>query len=332
MSTIEKAMARAKELESNDVPLNKEHQALLVNEDEIEKTEPVSGHNAGSQEQGSSPPPPTSCQTEPVSDESSNSHQVQTPVALVDSENDESESQQVLELDLQLLAARGFITKHCNNRGLIEQYRAIKRKLLNNAFGPISQSLNRPNLIIVSSSNSGEGKTFTSINLAMSFALEQDKTVLLVDADVLRPSICDRLSLGRQAGLIEFLSGEITSAASIIHNTNIDKFKFIAAGKPHHLSTELLASERMANLIEELATRYSDRIVIFDAPPLLGINETHILANLVGQAVVVVEEGHTKVDDVKAAVAQLKPELAIGYVMNKTSRNWGGQYGYYYAQ
>ncbi|MCP5160705.1 MAG: polysaccharide biosynthesis tyrosine autokinase [Hahellaceae bacterium] len=250
-----------------------------------------------------------------------------------DATHDEAEDEQItINLNLKALADKGFITKFCENRGLIEQYRAIKRKLLNNAFGPISSSLNRPNLIIVSSSNSGEGKTFTSINLAMSFALEQDKTVLLVDSDVLRPSVSARLGIDQHPGLIEFLSGEISSASSIIHSTNIDKLKFIAAGKPHHLSTELLASERMSSLVEELATRYSDRIVIFDAPPLLGINETHILANLVGQAVVVVEEGKTKADDVKAAVAQLKPELAIGYVMNKTSRSWGGQYGYYYSK
>jgi len=240
------------------------------------------------------------------------------------------EEQDQLCFDLERLAAQGYITKYCQNRGLIEQYRAIKRKLLNNAFGPISTSLNRPNLIIVSSSNAGEGKTFTSINLALSFALEQDKTVLLVDADVLKPSVSNRLGIDQHPGLIEYLSGEISSASQIIHSTNIDKLKFIAAGKPHRLSTELLASERMSKLVNELATRYSDRIVIFDAPPLLGINETHILANLVGQAVVVVEEGKTKADDVHVAVSQLKKELAIGYVMNKTARSWAGQYGYYY--
>lgn len=234
------------------------------------------------------------------------------------------------ELDVTYLNRKGYISKQSDNKLVKEQFRAVKRKLLNNAFGALSSTLNNPNLIIVSSCNPHEGKTFSSINLALNIALERDKTVLLVDADVVRPSIVRELGVTVDAGLTEYLSGQVEDVSEIIYNTNIDNFKFIPAGKPHDLSTELLASEKMIALTQELATRYSDRVVIFDAPPLLGVNETHVMANHVGQAVVVVEESKTRLNDIKAAVAQLDENLAIGFLVNKSKRGWRDYYGYGY--
>ncbi|WP_020408739.1 XrtA-associated tyrosine autokinase [Hahella ganghwensis] len=248
---------------------------------------------------------------------------------IVDSDNGRTSQNSVI--DIELLTKKGFITQQNENRQLKEQFRAVKRKLLNNAFGAISKTLHHPNLIIVSSCNPNEGKTFSSINLALSIALEQDKTVLLVDADVLRPNVVRELGVPPVSGLTEFLSGQITDVSEIIHNTNIENFKFIPAGTPHDLSTELLASEKMAKLTEELASRYSDRVVIFDAPPLLGVNETHIMANLVGQAVIVVEENKTRLNDVQVAVEQLEKKLAIGFLVNKSRGEAKDQYGYGYG-
>jgi receptor protein-tyrosine kinase len=182
---------------------------------------------------------------------------------------------------------------------------------------------------MVSSSNPNEGKTFISINLALSIALEQDKTVLLVDADVLRPSIHRELEFESKQGLLEYLLDEVSSLSDVIYNTSIPNLKIIPAGKPHHLTNELLASAKMASLADELAQRYPDRIVIFDCPPILGVTETPVLSSLVGQAVVVVEESKTKVDDVKKAVSQLNEDIAIGFVMNKTIRSKKDEYGYY---
>ena len=152
----------------------------------------------------------------------------------------------------------------------------IKRKLINNAFGPLSSTLNHPNLILVSSTRPGEGKTFTSVNLALSIALEQDKTVLLVDTDVLRPNVARTLDIQVPLGLTDYLSGDDVKVNDILYSTNVERLKIIAAGRPHHLSTELLASDKMVALANEFASRYPDRIVIFDAPPLLGITETAV--------------------------------------------------------
>jgi protein-tyrosine kinase len=236
-------------------------------------------------------------------------------------------------LDLEMLAQKGFVSTDARRQVINEEYRVIKRKLLDNAFGPLSKSLKNSNIIMVTSSRQGEGKTFTAINLALSIALEQDKTVLLVDADVLRPNVMKTLELKNEQGLMEYLLGEKEDISEVMCRTNLDKLRIITAGKSHHLSAELLASERMFAAVEEFADRYTDRIVIVDTPPLLGINETAILANLAGQALVVTEEFKTKLVDVENAVKHLRPEMAIGFIVNKTEQISleGGGYGYYYA-
>jgi protein-tyrosine kinase len=240
-----------------------------------------------------------------------------------------------VEIDLQSLSNRNFVSIATERRLIYEEYRVIKRKLINNAFGGLSSTLKHSNLILVSSSRPGEGKTFTSVNLALSIALEQDKTVLLVDADVLRPNVSRTLEISTPLGLTDYLSSNDVDVSDIIYSTNVERLKLITAGKPHHLSTELLASDKMIELVNEFASRYPDRIVIFDAPPLLGVNETSVMAAMCGQAVVVLEENKTKLNELDKALSLLPKELAVGFVINKAyySRDKGYGYGYgYYAE
>ena len=232
-------------------------------------------------------------------------------------------------IDGESLVTRGYMFDASSRKITQEEFRQIKRKLLNNAFGPASKTLNNSNLIMVSSSNPNEGKTFVSINLALSIALEQDKTVLLVDADVLRPSINRELDFETDKGLLEYLLGEVTSLQEIIYSTNIKNLKIIPSGKPHHLTNELLASNKMADLAKELADRYPDRVVIFDCPPILGVTETPVLSNLMGQAAIVVEESKTKIENVKQATSLLNEDMALGLIMNKTLKSSKDTYGYY---
>jgi protein-tyrosine kinase len=244
---------------------------------------------------------------------------------------DKAESSSRIDIDLTELQ-NGFVNK---DRQIInEEFRAIKRKLLSNAFGPLSKSLNNSNIIMVTSPGPNEGKTFTAINLALSIALEQDITVLLVDADVLRPSVMKIINQPFGNGLMEYLLGDIEDLSEVIYHTSLDTLRIIPAGKSHHLSTELLASEKMLEAVSEFANRYPDRIVIFDTPPLLGINETAILANLAGQAVIVVQEGKTNLNRISQAVEQLNPNMAKGFLINKaqkSSKDGLGYYGYYYG-
>ena len=235
-----------------------------------------------------------------------------------------------VQLDLASLEKRNFVSLSKERRLINEEYRVIKRKLINNAFGVLSKTLQHPNLILVTSSRPGEGKTFSSINLALSIALEQDKTVLLVDADVLRPNISKTLNISHSLGLTDYLQSADVTVPDILLSTNVERLKIITAGSPHHLSTELLASERMSHLVNEFATRYSDRIVIFDAPPLLGVNETAVMAAMCGQAVVVVEENRTRLAEIEQSVSLLPKEMAVGFLINKAHRNQGKGYGYGY--
>lgn len=232
------------------------------------------------------------------------------------------------------LEKKGFVSINATRSGINEEYREIKRKLLKNAFGLLSSTIERANIIMVTSARPSEGKTFTAVNLALSIAAEQDKTVLLVDADVLKPNVLRTLNAKAESGLMEYLIGEVDDISEVLYHTNIDKLKVIPAGRSHHLSTELLASKKMEETIREFSSRYADRIVIIDSPPMLGINESAVLAGFAGQAVMVVEEGKSKLNDIQKAVARLNPEMAIGFVVNKSTNSNSddtGYYGYYYG-
>lgn len=237
-----------------------------------------------------------------------------------------------LVIDIEGLEAKGFVALSRKRTLINEEFRSIKRKILNNAFGGLAKTLNHSNLVLVSSSRPNEGKTFTAVNLALSIALEQDKTVLLVDADVLKPSVSKTLEIGANVGLIEYLTGEEENVSSVIYHTNIENLKVIPAGLPHHLSNELLSSDKMLKLCQEFANRYPDRIVVFDCPPLLGVNETALMAEQCGQGVIVVEEFKSKVSEVKQAVDLLPESMAVGFVLNKVTDPSETQgYGYYYG-
>lgn len=241
----------------------------------------------------------------------------------------------MFEIDLIALEGRGHVTIEGSRKQINEEYREIKRKLLANAFGPLAGTLKNSNIIMVTSGRPSEGKTFTAVNLALSIAAEQDKTVLLVDADVLRPNVLNTLGLQRRKGIMEYLTGDVSDIAEVLYPTNVEKLKIIPAGRSHHLSTELLASQKMHDIVNEFATRYSDRVVIIDTPPLIGITESAVLANFAGQAVVVVEENKSRLNDIRHAVERLNPDMAIGFVVNKSvneDTEGTGYYGYYYAE
>ena len=185
----------------------------------------------------------------------------------------------------------------------------------------------------MTSALAGEGKTFTSINLAMSIAMEMDKTVLLIDADVAKPDVTARLGIEAEKGLIDVLLDDGLTLPDVLLRTDIPKLTLLPSGSRHVHSTELLASERMRQLTLELSTRYSDRIVIFDSPPLLLTSEARVLAGLMGQIVLVTEESKTPQHAVKEAVGMLDANEIVGIVMNKGAHRkdvdgYGG-YGYY---
>jgi len=239
----------------------------------------------------------------------------------------DSTPEQFLNIDREALNQKGMVTPDSSRSLIKEEYRRIKRPLLVNAAGKGALKSNRANLIMVTSTNAGEGKTFSAINLAMSIAAERDKTVLLVDCDVLKPSVGRFFGFRDSKGLTDYLSDH-ASLEEIIVRTDVPTFRFIPAGRPHHLTNELLSSKKMEALMEELATRYPDRIIILDSPPLLSTTEAPILSSHVGQIVVVVEADNTKQDELQEAINRLalNREVAVGLVLNKSQKHMDGNY------
>lgn len=238
-----------------------------------------------------------------------------------------------LILDLVKLEKMGFLTPESGRSQLAEEMRHIKRPLLINAFGNQTDfSDNKRNLIMVTSSKPGEGKTFTSLNLAMSIAKERDKTVLLVDADVAKPGVTRVLGMESAKGLVDYLLDDALDIPDVMMKTNVPNLRFIPAGRRHIHSTELLTSENMKQLTDELATRYPDRVVIFDSPPLLATSEALVVTELVGQIVMVVEAEKTSKAEVQEALDMIGENKILGLVLNKSRGSFGTDYYGYYGK
>lgn len=234
-------------------------------------------------------------------------------------------------IDLCKLKRQNIITSSDDNHSLVEEFRVIKRPILNNAFGPASKDIDNSNIIMVTSALPGEGKTFTSLNLAMSIATEMDTTVLLIDADIPKPSIAKYLGLDPDLpGLIDLLVDDNIDMTDVLVKTNIDNLVLLPAGRGHQKATEILASSAMLSLIAEISQRYSDRVVILDSPPLLITSEAKVLADLVGQVVLVVESHSTSQESIKNAVDILEDNDIVNLVLNKSrTRNSNPYYGSY---
>lgn len=237
-----------------------------------------------------------------------------------------------VQIDLGRLEREGYLVPSQGRSLLAEQMRIIKRPLLANARGESAQPLARQNLILVASAMPGEGKTFFSMNLAMSIAMEVDHSVLLVDADVLRPSVLARYGLEPSRGLMDVVGSSHLDLSDVMLRTNVPKLNLLPAGTANAKSTELLASAAMEMLLDELAAKYSDRIIVFDAPPLIPTTESRVLASRVGQVVMVVEANRTTHAQVSQAYAAVESCPVVLSVLNKSRGNSGSEsYGYYYA-
>jgi receptor protein-tyrosine kinase len=182
---------------------------------------------------------------------------------------------------------------------------------------------------MITSALPGEGKTFCTINLAISIAMEMDRTVLLVDADVAKPSITSALGIKAEAemGLMDVLSDRGIDLASVLFKTDMPSLSILPAGTRHARATEVLASERMRILLQEMAQRYSDRVIIFDSPPLLVASEASVLANRMGQILVVVEAGKTQEAALKKALGRIESGNVLGVLLNKGEAP-ESEYGY----
>jgi len=234
-----------------------------------------------------------------------------------------------VEIDLARLKELGYITPDMPQSQIADEFRVLKRPILHNAYVQSAKKIRNGNLVLVTSSLPGEGKTFVAINLAISMAMEYDNTVLLVDGDVAHPSLPELLGVPTSPGLLDLLTRDDLNIADALIQTNIEKLTVLPAGSRHRRATELLASERMALLLRELASRYPDRMIIFDSPPLLATTEARVISTHMGQIIVVVAADSTAQHTVRQALATIENCEVVMMMLNKAAKtDVGTYYGY----
>ncbi|WP_298291170.1 XrtA-associated tyrosine autokinase [Thiomonas sp.] len=308
MSTIEQAVKRLEELRAAgvDVPWAATPRA---DDDATAPTSPV--------------PAPSSVRPLPTAVKAHDAVQDARP-------QDMGARSRQVQIDLDRLAAQGYIVPHATRSLLVDEFRVIKRPLLGNISGAAANKLDRPNLIMVTSSLPGEGKTFVALNLAMSIAAELNHTVLLVDADPSRSSLLTRLGLPAGQGLIDKLLHPEIDLSDLILATNVPKLALLPVGTPSAQATELFASASMDLLLEEMAHRYRDRVILLDAPPLLPSAEARALSLHAGQILFVVQAGRTHQGTVQQSLAMLQDHPMVFTLLNQSrGPKAGSPYGYY---
>ena len=229
-------------------------------------------------------------------------------------------------LPVDRLRARGLLAPGSERSKLAEQYRLAKRPLINRALGAPAARVSSK-LIMVTSALPKEGKTFTAFNLALSIASEREIQVVLVDADPHRGKVLDVLGLEPRPGLMDYLEGSVRHLSEILLPTDRDNLWILPPGTAHGHSSEFIAGPRMSQLITELDLAHRPRLVLFDTPPLLASTESAMLAQHVGQIVMVIEAGKTGRPRVEEALRMVSACPDVNLLLNKAEDIY--QYNHY---
>lgn len=230
-----------------------------------------------------------------------------------------------LTVDTKALRAAGYLPEEGLERRFADHYRQIKRPLVENALtGPADMRL-----IVVTSALPGDGKTFTSINLALSMARERDLSVVLIDADTPKARISEIFGIRRERGLLDALVDESLDVEELIAPTDVPGLEVLSAGRFLENTTELLASARMGQIAARISARNPRRLVLFDTAPLLVSSEARVLLRIAGQVVLVARVGATPRHAVVEALAQVDKKKLQGLILNNAPfRKGGGYYEY----
>ena len=251
------------------------------------------------------------------------------PAAANDPPADPAKAAKRMTLDLGTLRACGYLPEVGKEKQFADQYRRIKRPLIDKALSGVA-AFGEARVIMVTSALPGDGKTFTCINLALSMALERDISVLLVDCDVAKRHVSEVVGLKEQGGLLNALVDESLDVESLVVPTNLRGLSILPAGRRVEAAAELLSSNRMRQIVTSLCSRVPGRILLLDSPPLLITNEGRAMVKIAGQITLVVRAGHTPRQAVKDAIGLLDAQQAGGIVLNqvKVGRKDGYYYGY----
>jgi protein-tyrosine kinase len=243
-------------------------------------------------------------------------------------QTDDSKTVSRLVIDVSALRAGGYLPEVSKERQFADQYRRIKRPLIEKALSG-DDSGGEPRIIMVASAVPGDGKTFTSINLAFSMALERDISLLLIDSDVAKHHITDIFKLRDRKGLLDALTDESLDPETLIVPTTSRGFSILPAGTRMDGTAELVSSNRMRQIVTTLCARNPRRILLLDSPPLMITNEGRALVKIAGQVVLVVRAGVTPRHAVQAAIDMFDEKQAGGLILNEVKVGLTeGYYGY----
>jgi protein-tyrosine kinase len=240
-------------------------------------------------------------------------------------------SDKIVTVNPAALRNRGLLPHPEHERRLTAEYRQIKRPLMAAAKGRGVAAIPNGRVIMIASALPGEGKTFTSINLALSMALEKDTSVLLVDGDLPKSGVTRAFELQGEPGLMDILFDESKDSSSVILPTSLRGLSILPAGRDSTTATEHLASSRMESVVAELLSRDPARIVLFDSPPLLLTTESRALTSMAGQILVVVRAEATTHKAVLDALACIAEGKSVGLVLNQCEAG-GDQFYYGYGE
>ena len=238
------------------------------------------------------------------------------------------------KIDRERLAARGMVVPGAPVTGIAEEYRIVKREIIRNFAGTANRPVvPRGHRVLIASANPGEGKTFTAVNLALSLAVEADHDVLLIDADIAKPSVLETLGLPDGPGLMDALADPHLPLGDCLIQTDIPGLKVMPAGTQHMHDTELLASARTETLLAQLEQGAPGRIIILDSPPVLAASPAAVLAGHVGQLIIVVRADQTLESSLRDAVGLMGGCPHIQLLLNGVKFSPGGRrFGTYYGQ
>jgi protein-tyrosine kinase len=206
-----------------------------------------------------------------------------------------------------------------------EEYRKLKSMVMR-----LTKRDGFQNTIMITSSLSVEGKSITSLNLAVTLAQEYDHSVLLIDADLRRPTLHRYLGVQPAAGLSDCLADGL-DLRDVIVKTSVPRLSLLSSGRTVKDPVELLSTPAMKKLLDDVKHRYRDRYIIIDTPPILPFAETHVMSSFVDGVIVVVKEGMTSLQSIQEAFDILAGARVLGIVYNGVSReNLNGRYHSYY--
>ena len=259
----------------------------------------------------------------------SGAYKIPEPDAFIDLSD--SMSEQSVIVPFKQLAAKNYLTPATPRSALLEQYRRIKRPLLKRAFSEMNADRVKSRIIMVTSAKSGEGKTFSAINLAMSITMEQDNTVLFIDADMHKAASSSALGLPENcSGLTDYLASDTANYTDYIYQTQLPGLHIMPAGTAKPNSTELFASARMAQLLTNLCAKSNRQLIVVDTPPLLQTTEASAIIDHAGQIAFVVAAEITPRSVVSDAIAQISREQYVGLILNKSRMVKADSYAYGY--